>query len=453
MTATSSVGAGGGHSFEAPAAEPGLVAAAEFLECLFPAPRNFAVTVGGTTVLAAAGDPVFTLAIRDAQSIRGLFRPPVETSLGNAFLDGRLNVEGDVCMVFPVVDACRKAARSPSAVARLVKLWRALPGRAEMGWQVPREAPALRGGKHTAERDRAAIVYHYDLGNDFFQLFLDPRMIYSCAYFRSVDDGLEAAQEYKLDQICRKLRLAPGQRMLDVGCGWGGLLIYAAANYGVSGVGITLSDRQYELASRRVAEGGLSDRIEIRIQDYRNLGADTFDKVSSIGMFEHVGRARMPAYFGSIREALRPGGLFLNHGISMQANAPKNTFASRLKDPLNYLLVGTSPMTKYVFPDSELIPLSEVNLVAEQAGLEVRDVENMREHYDLTLRHWIRRLEENEAEATRLVGPATYRAWRLYFAASAYRFGIGRINVNQTLLTRPDAGRTDAPLSRADLYS
>lgn len=430
-----------------------MTAAVEFMERLFPAPRNFAVRIGDRTVLRSAGDPVFTLVIRDIPSIRRLFRPPVETSLGNAFLDGRLDVEGDVCMVFPVVDACRKAARSPRAVARLVKLWRALPRPGDVGRRVPREAPELRGEKHSAERDRTAIVYHYDLGNDFFRLFLDPRMIYSCAYFRRPDDDLEVAQEYKLDQICRKLRLGPGQRMLDVGCGWGGLLIFAAANYGVRGVGITLSDKQCELAIRRVADAGLSDRLEIRLQDYRTLGEEVFDRVSSIGMFEHVGRARMPAYFGSIRKALRPGGLFLNHGISMQANAPKNTLASRLRDPLNYLLVGTSPMTKYVFPDSELIPLSELNLAAEQAGLEVRDVENLREHYDLTLRHWIRRLGENEAEAKRLVGAATYRAWRLYFAASAYRFGIGRINVNQTLFARLDEGRTDAPLSRADLYS
>ncbi|MGK2963371.1 MAG: class I SAM-dependent methyltransferase [Gemmatimonadaceae bacterium] len=453
MIATSTVGTDGGHISEPAAAEPGLAAAVEFLECLFPAPRNFAVRVGNITVLDAAGDQVFTLVIRETASIRGLFRPPVETSLGNAFLDGHLDVEGDVCMVFPVVDACRRAARSPRAVAKLVKLWRALPGRGDAGRHIRREAPALRGEKHSAERDRAAIVYHYDLGNDFFQLFLDSRMIYSCAYFRRADDDLEAAQEYKLDQICRKLRLGPGQSLLDVGCGWGGLLIYAAANYGVRGVGITLSDRQRELAISRVTDAGLSDRIEIRLQDYRKLGGEVFDSVSSIGMFEHVGRRRMPAYFTSIREALRPGGLFLNHGISIQANAPKNTLASRIRDPLNSLLVGTSPMTKYVFPDSELIPLSEVNLAAERAGLEVRDVENLREHYDLTLRHWIRRLEENEAEAKRLVGAATYRAWRLYFAASAYRFGIGRINVNQTLFARPDGGRTDAPLSRADLYS
>jgi cyclopropane-fatty-acyl-phospholipid synthase len=426
------------------------------MENLFPAPRKFGVRIGDDLILDAAAEREFTLRMPSASVLRNVFRPPVETSLGNAFLRGDLDVEGDVCRVFPVVEACRTAARSPATLMNLVRLWRALPqpeSPAAPARGEPREAPPLRGAPHSENRDRAAIVYHYDLGNDFFQLFLDPRMIYSCAYFRSRDENLAAAQEYKLDQVCRKLRLQPGDRLLDVGCGWGGLLIYAAENSGISGVGITLSERQCELARERVALAGLGNRIEIRLQDYRSLGGEIFDKVSSIGMFEHVGRARLPGYFSAIRDVMRPGGLFLNHGISRQATAPAKTIASKLRDPLNHLIVGTSPMTRYVFPDSELIALSEVNLHAEQAGLEVRDVENMREHYDLTLRHWIDRLEGNRQAAIDLVGPATYRLWRLYFAASAYRFEIGRISVNQTLLARLDGGRTDVPLSRSVLYS
>lgn len=429
-----------------------MSAAREFLGSLFPAPRNFDVRIADDVILDSAGTPQFTLVMRDHGVLRNLFRPPVETSLGNAFIHGDVEVEGDVCRVFPVVDACREAARSPRKLTKIIRLWRALPAPVETPSSQMREPAPLHGAKHSEERDREAIVYHYNLGNDFYALFLDPRMIYSCAYFRTPDDDLAAAQEYKLEQICRKLRLRPGERMLDIGCGWGGLLIYAAQRFGIQGLGITLSDRQLELARKRVANAGLADRIEIRLLDYRSLGHETFDKISSIGMFEHVGRARMPSYFASIHDVLRPGGLFLNHGISRQATAPVKTLLRVLRDPLNHIFVGTSPMTRYVFPDSELIGLSDINIEGERAGLEVRDVENLREHYALTLRHWIRNLEADEAEAIRLVGAATYRIWRLYFAASAYRFEIGRINVNQTLFARLDNGRAGVPLSREDLF-
>ncbi|MDO8501924.1 MAG: class I SAM-dependent methyltransferase [Gemmatimonadaceae bacterium] len=424
-----------------------------FLERLFPAPRGFDVRTGADTLLPADGTAAFTLVIASPDALRNMFRPPVEASLGEAFLNGDLEIEGDICSAFPVVEACRTAARAPRDLAALIRLWRALPRSNGASHTRTLAAAHLSGAKHTRERDRAAVVYHYDLGNEFFQLFLDPRMIYSCAYFRNCDEDLAAAQEYKLEQICRKLRLRAGDHMLDVGCGWGGLLIYAAEHYDITGVGITLSERQYELASARVATAGLKGSIEIRLLDYRNMSGEIFDKIASIGMFEHVGRARLPEYFRRIRSALRPGGLFLNHGISREATAPKRTVGSMLKDPLNHLIVGTSPMTKYVFPDSELIALSEVNLAAERAGFEVRDVENVREHYDLTLQHWIRRLEDHESDAVRLVGRPTWRAWRLYFAASAHRFRTGRISVNQTLFSKPDNGRAGVPLSRAELYA
>lgn len=433
--------------------ESGTGAAREFLEALFPPPRSFGVRVGQENVLAPTTEPEFTLVLRSADSVRATFRAPVETSLGNAFMEGDIAVDGDICRVFPIVDACREAARSPGRLAELIRRWRRLPGRAGAGLVHSRGEARLRGAKHSMQRDRQAIVYHYDLGNDFFALFLDERMIYSCAYYRNPDDDLASAQEHKLEQICRKLRLRAGEQLLDVGCGWGGLLIYAAERFGIRGTGITLSDRQLDLARRRVSDAGLADRIEIRLMDYRNLGGESFDKISSIGMFEHVGRERMPGYFESMHRALRPGGLLLNHGISRRATLSSRTLATILKDPLNHLIVGTSPMTRYVFPDSDLIALSEVNLAAERAGFEVRDVENLREHYALTLRAWIRNLEEREVEATRLVGAGTYRIWRLYFAASAYRFEAGRISVNQTLLARLDDGRAGVPLTRADLYA
>jgi cyclopropane-fatty-acyl-phospholipid synthase len=427
-------------------------ATGRFLETLFPSPRNFDIDVGGSKVVAADTNPEFSLKLRAGESVRALFRPPVEVSLGNGFISGEIEVTGDVCRVFPVVDACRQAARSPRRLAELARLWRALPPPAPVR-NVSREAPSLHGRKHSETRDREAVVYHYDLGNEFFELFLDPRMIYSCAYFRSEHDDLAVAQEYKLDQVCRKLRLNPGDRMLDVGCGWGGLLMHAASNYGITGTGITLSANQFELARKRVAAAGLTGRIDIRRLDYRELGNETFDRISSIGMFEHVGKARMPEYFATLARALRPGGLLLNHGISRRATNPRRTLTSVLADPLNHIFVGTSPMTKYVFPDTELIELSEINIEGERAGLEIRDVENLREHYALTLRRWITNLEAREDEAVKLAGRATYRLWRLYFAASAFRFETGRINVNQTLFAKPDEGRVEVPLSRADLYS
>jgi cyclopropane-fatty-acyl-phospholipid synthase len=440
----------------APAAPPALDArvraASAFLERLFPAPREFAIRLWEGTVLPADGEPVFTLVVAAPGVLRAMFRPPVETSLGDAFVSGALEVEGDLTAAFPIVETCRRAARSPRRLLELVRLWRALP---PIDATLPRDpaAPArLSGGAHSPERDRDAVRFHYDLGNDFYALFLDPRMVYSCGYFPTGEEDLEAAQRLKLDHVCRKLRLRPGDRLLDIGCGWGALLIHAAREYGVRGVGITLAERQHELATRRIAEAGLQDRLEVRLADYRTLEGETFDKASSIGMFEHVGRARMPEYFARVYGVLRPGGLFLNHGISRLAPLPTG-LRTLITDPLNRLVVGVSPITKSVFPDTDLVPLNKVNAMAEAAGWEVRDVENLREHYAITLRHWIANLEAREEEAEQLVGSATVLAWRLYFAASAQRFDAARISVNQTLLAKLDDGRADIPLSRADVYA
>jgi cyclopropane-fatty-acyl-phospholipid synthase len=440
----------------APAAPPALDArvraASAFLERLFPAPREFAIRLWEGTVLPADGEPVFTFVVTAPGVLQAMFRPPVETSLGDAFVSGALEVEGDLTAAFPIVETCRRAARSPRQLFELVRLWRALP---PADVPLPRDpaAPArLSGGAHSPERDRDAVRFHYDLGNDFYALFLDPRMVYSCGYFPTGEENLEAAQRLKLDHVCRKLRLRPGDRLLDIGCGWGALLIHAAREYGVRGVGITLAERQHELATRRIAEAGLQDRLEVRLADYRTLEGETFDKASSIGMFEHVGRARMPEYFARVYGVLRPGGLFLNHGISRLAPLPTG-LRTLITDPLNRLVVGVSPITKSVFPDTDLVPLNEVNAMAEAAGWEVRDVENLREHYAITLRHWIANLEAREEEAEQLVGSATVRAWRIYFAASAQRFDAARISVNQTLLAKLDDGRADIPLSRADIYA
>jgi len=296
-----------------------------------------------------------------------------------------------------------------------------------------------------------AIQHHYDVGNDFYELWLDRRLIYSCAYFPTGKEDLDAAQEAKLEHICRKLRLQPGEQLLDVGCGWGGLLEYAATRFGVSGVGITLSEPQAEAARARLAAAGLADRVRIEVRDYRDLPADwRFDKAVSVGMREHVGEARLPDYFAAVHRALRPGGLFLDHGL-MRGGAEERSGVGRWI--ARRLWRRDAFIERYVFPDGELVPLGILVGMAELTGLEARDVENLREHYILTLRHWVERLQRAHREAVALVGEHTYRVWRLYMAATTLGFQSGRLTLIQILFAKPlPDGSADVPLSRADLY-
>jgi cyclopropane-fatty-acyl-phospholipid synthase len=289
------------------------------------------------------------------------------------------------------------------------------------------------------ERDRQAVTYHYDVSNDFYTLWLDRHMVYSCAYFASADEELDTAQARKLDYLCCKLRLHPGARLLDIGCGWGGLVIHAARRYGVEALGITLSQPQADLASERIREAGLAGHCRVEVRDYRQLDqADGFDKLVSVGMFEHVGEALLPTYFRQAWRLLRPGGVFLNHGIARQATDP----------------AVTSPTftNRYVFPDGELAPIHVTLRHAEEAGFEVRDVESLREHYALTLRHWVRRLEAAHEQALLFVDEPTYRVWRLFMSGSAHGFQVGRLNLYQTLLVKPDRGQSSLPLTRSDWY-
>lgn len=423
-----------------------------FLDAVFPRPRAFDVRMWDGTVLPADHAARWTMVVNDPGGLRRMFTPPLEPALSDAYVSGAVDARGDLTACLEVVDGVRRVLASPGDVLRVAALWRALPRGREDGAASGAAAARFGGRSHSRERDRAAVTHHYDLGNDFYGLFLDRRMVYSCGYFAEGVDDLDTAQERKLDHVCRKLRLKPGERLLDVGCGWGGMLIWAAAHYGVSGVGITLSQRQEELARQRVEEAGLAGQVEIRRMDYRDLEPASFDKVSSIGMFEHVGRRQLPGYFAAVHAALRPGGLFLNHGVSRAGARPD--LLKPLAAPFRALLLGKTNLTRAVFPDTELVPVSEVNAVAEAGGWEVRDVENLREHYAETLRHWIARLESNEEEAVALVGWPTYRLWKLYFAASARWFDTARINLCQTLLARPgEAGEVALPRSRADLYA
>jgi cyclopropane-fatty-acyl-phospholipid synthase len=312
------------------------------------------------------------------------------------------------------------------------------------------------GRRHEAPRDRAAIRFHYDVGNDFYALWLDERMVYSCAYFPAdaaratvaeVDAALEEAQRAKLDLICRKLRLRPGDRFLDVGCGWGALVMHAAEHYGVTALGITLSDAQASLARQRIAAAGLGARCRVEIRDYRQLPPEArFDRIASVGMVEHVGADMLPVYFSALHEALVPGGLLLNHGIVSVEDARAPSLAQRIEA---VLWRRDAFIDQYVFPDGKLEPLRSVIGGAEGAGFETRDLESLREHYVLTLRAWVARLARNAERAVALTDERTYRIWRLYMIASAHGFSVGRINVVQALFSKRDSeGRSGVPLRR-----
>lgn len=265
---------------------------------------------------------------------------------------------------------------------------------------------------HSKSQDAEAIHYHYDVSNDFYKLWLDHNMVYSCGYFKTGTEDIGTAQEQKLDHICRKLHLQPGEKLLDIGCGWGGLLTWAATHYGIRGVGVTLSEQQFAYAKEHMERKGLADRVEIRLQDYRDIPErDYFDKVSSIGMFEHVGRAKLGEYFQVINRVLREGGWVMNHGITAGQQDDEDGHHS-----------GSDFMDKYVFPDGEIPHLWR--LVWEMAGqdLEVLDVENLRPHYAQTLIHWVQRLEARKAEAIAMIGDKRYRIWAIYMAGCAYAF-------------------------------
>jgi cyclopropane-fatty-acyl-phospholipid synthase len=301
----------------------------------------------------------------------------------------------------------------------------------------PPQEVAPRGRRHSPFRDAVSVSHHYDVGNDFYRLFLGPTMAYSCARFTSQDMGLDAAQWAKFELVCRKLGLheRPGMRLLDVGCGWGSMAMHAAACHGATVVGVTVSREQAELARRRVSDAGLAGQVEIRVQDYRAVRDADFDAISSIGMFEHVGKACQDEYFETLRARLRPGGRMLNHAIS----TPGSSRMSR-----------RSFMYRYVFPDGELIDVGEAILAMERAGFEVRDVESLREHYVKTLHGWVANLEAHWDEAVALVELARARIWRIYMAGSANRFESGAIAVHQVLgVATGSSGRSGMPLTRA----
>ena len=428
--------------------DPIVRRAASLIERILPQPRSFSVRLWDSTELPASGKSTFSLVIHHPGALRRMFKPPIELSLGEAFILNDFDIEGNIFSAFPLMESIATRSFSTGEIVGIGFGLSALPASSPARPQ-GRGPVKLRGAVHSRGRDLLAVQYHYDVGNDFYSLWLDRNLQYSCGYFPTGAEDLDTAQERKMEHICRKLRLQSGERLLDIGCGWGRLARYAAKNYGVNVLGVTLSKNQKAYSDEQIARAGLQGRVAVELKDYRDLGDESFDKIVSVGMFEHVGRSHLPEYFAQVYRLLKPGGLFLNHGISRRAGTEeeKQGFVQQR------IFGRGSFLQKYIFPDGELTPVSDVNVMAEHAGFEVRDVENLREHYALTLRNWVNRLETRREQAVKVSDEVTYRTWRLYMSASAYGFESGNINVNQTLLAKMTReGKSNVPFSRADLY-
>jgi len=400
----------------------------------------------------ARGEAQCTLTIHSASALRSLLLHPSDVTLGEAFLAKDIDVEGDIFSVFDLAEHvfhCQKGRHQ-----RILE--------AASGILFGTGTWLKSGARHSQKRDSEAISYHYDQPVGFYQPWLGDSLVYSCAYFESANDGIDTAQDRKLELICTKLRLQPGEHFLDIGCGWGSLILHAALQHHADAYGITLSREQEAVASARIAAARLTQSCHVKLLDYRKaVGAfPAFDKISSVGMFEHVGLRNLPLYFRTARSLLKPGGVFLNHGIARAhaASGGNLSFLDRSLIPFLRNVLGlsrphhTSFIDKYVFPDGELVTLSQAVQAAEAAGFEVRDVENLREHYELTLRCWVDGLRRNASELMKLVSETTYRIWLLYMAGSAAAFKRGDIAVYQMLLNRPDRGSSHLPLTREDWY-
>ena len=378
---------------------------------------------------------------RSRRALRRMLWSPGQLGLSRAYVAGEIEAPGDIFAAFAALSSAGKFAEpgpfrppTPREVFALLRIAVRLGALGPKPAPPPEEARVGRyGRRHSKGRDAAAISHHYDVGNDFYSLVLGPSMVYSCAVWESDESGLDAAQAAKLDLVCRKLGLKPGMRVLDVGCGWGSFALHAAQHFGADVVGVTLSVEQAAMARKRAADAGLTERVDIRVQDYRDVDDGPFDAISSIGMSEHVGREQIQHYASQLHGLLRPGGRLLNHAISWNAGPTA-------ADPDSFI-------PRYVFPDGEMLSLSDMVAALESAHLEVLDVEALRRHYALTLRAWVRNLEAHWDEAVRFAGVGRALVWRLYMAASALGFEDGLTGVNQVLVQRP--GGAEPPLRRS----
>lgn len=365
--------------------------------------------------------PRVRLSVRSPRGLAALFNPSMGR-LARHYVELDIDVEGDAREVVRMSEALSSAPTAHSSVGSRILRWK----------------------RHSRHFDSKAIRHHYDVGDDFYALWLDLRRVYSCAYFRTADDTLELAQEQKLDLICRKLVLQPGERLLDIGCGWGALVMWAAQHYGARATGITLSRNQHDFAQARIREAGLERLCEVKLLDYRDLAeTEAYDKIASVGMFEHVGRNNLSLYFGKIFQLLKPGGLVMNHGITLNSMEQHELGSD----------IGAF-IDEYVFPGGELTHISRVIAEMSAGGLECRDVESLRPHYARTLWQWVERLESNRAAALATVGEKLYRVWRIYMAGSAHAFERGWLSVYQVLAGRPGAnGALRLPATRDYIYT
>ena len=400
----------------------------------------------GSTVPADLPSYAMRLVIRRENVVASLLRrPSLDTAL-NAYVSGLLDLKNGT--IFDLAaQRPQKIGRRLKGLSKLKALKAAYhflraPSYIPRPLDKPREGTGAKDGKPST--NKANIAYHYDVSNDFYRLFLDPEMVYTCAYFQpDWHDDLARAQFDKLDMICRKLRLKPGERLLDIGCGWGALICHAAQHYGVKAVGVTLAEEQAALAREKIARLGLQDRAEVILKDFTQMEGE-FDKISSIGMFEHVGIANHPTYFSTVHRLLRPRGLYLHHTIARRAKRSGKAFG-KLKPEAKAIM-------RYIFPGAELdhLGMSVSNL--ERFGFEVHDVEAWREHYQRTTRLWWENLNDRRKEAEAEVGPEKTRMWLLYLAGCSLAFERGAVGVNQTLASKRTRGPAGLPSSRADLY-
>jgi cyclopropane-fatty-acyl-phospholipid synthase len=364
-----------------------------------------------------ASEPTVKIGVTSPSALKFLISPNL-MKLGYAYVEGYLRVEGPILEVFRAAETLARGAASHGS-RRLRRFWR-----------------------HSPSGDRDAIQYHYDVSNDFYSLWLDRNMVYSCAYFHSESDSLETAQEQKLDHILNKLMLKPGERFLDIGCGWGALILRAAKKYGARATGVTLSRNQHEFVTRRIREEGLEDRCEVRLQDYRDIPEEgVYEKIASVGMFEHVGLRHLGAYFTKLRSLLAEDGLIMNHGIT--AVDPDNSWVG---------LGAGEFINRYVFPHGELPHLSLVLREMALAGFEVADVESLRRHYAHTCFEWARRLEQNRERAIASAGDKRYRIWQIYLAGCAHGFAHEWMNIYQVLARKEGAASNPLPLTRNYMY-
>ncbi len=383
-------------------------------------------------------DPPATVVVRSPDALRRIVQAPGELGFSRAYVAGDIDIDGDVFAALSLRDRFADVAVGPRGAALALRL---------AGPKVlrplgpPPEEVRLRGRRHSKARDAAAIAHHYDLSNDFYRLLLGPSMTYSCAVWSPETTTLEQAQDAKHELISTKLALAPGMRLLDIGSGWGSMVLHAARHHGVRAVGVTISSNQHDVATKRVAEAGLADRVDVRLEDYRDVEDGPYDAISSIGMFEHVGLTRLSEYFRRVHALLRPGGRLLNHAIGRPAHLAQGRGRKATK--------ANAFIDRYVFPDGELHELGTVVSAMQHAGFEVRHVESLREHYALTLRRWVANLEAAWEEAVDVVGSARARVWRLYLAGSALAFEADRTQVHQVLATKTVGGRSGMPLRPA----